>query len=856
MPRSPDPASCRPALPLVLAAASLTVLILSALARAQLPQARISSLSRVGVRSGEAVEVTLRGTDLEGASALWFDHPGLKATHLKDLTFRVSCAPDVPLGHHDVRAIGTYGVSNPRAFVVGDRPEAAEVEPNDAAEQATPVVAGSVVNGEISAPAQVDFLKFEGKHGQRLFLDLQAERIDSRLDATVRVLTASGKELAESHDVFGADPFLDLTLPADGTYLIKIHDSVYAGSPDHFYRLAIHDGPHIDAILPRALAEGAGGTFIVLGRGLGAHAATAPGLKADGSPLQQLPVSLAPAEARAEDPDQIRLPLASSRGLFVEEFAYAFIRPDRVGAAPVVSQPFPIGIATGPLVDEREPNDEDDQAQVVTVPCDISGTFGAPGDVDLFRFNCKKGEVWRIEAVAERQDSPADPILLVQKAGAKGQAPRDVASADDLADAGLGVRFNTQSVDAEIRLEVPEDGPYQVQVSDLYASQRGDPRLTYRLVIRREQPDFRLVILPASATETDGITLRAGGRTSAYVGAQRRDGLSGAIRVEAAELPPGVRCAPVVIGPGQTLVPVVFEADEGARTVHGVVRLVGRGRFGDRKDELTYTPGAGSLGADLSHQALAGGLVLPPATAKDEAAPARIFHGFVLAVRGEPAPLALTARPEALVVAQGRQVELDLAVTRRAGFAEAVAVSAAELPPNVPAASVTIAKDARTGTLPLFIPRNVPPGTYSFVVRGSGPYPFHKDPKAKEKPKVTLSEPSNPITIAVRPAPVQLAVDAKGGNLKQGAQLEVEATITRQNGFSGPATLTLHAPGGSRLTAQPATIAAGQTKARLVIKAGKESPAGAVANATLRATQAIRGEVIDVDEPLALTIAK
>ena len=62
-------------------------------ALAQLPQARITSLSRPGVRSGESAEVTLRGTDLEGVTQLWFDHPGLKAAHVKDLTFRVSCDP-------------------------------------------------------------------------------------------------------------------------------------------------------------------------------------------------------------------------------------------------------------------------------------------------------------------------------------------------------------------------------------------------------------------------------------------------------------------------------------------------------------------------------------------------------------------------------------------------------------------------------------------------------------------------------------------------------------------------------------------------------------------------------------------
>ena len=64
--------------------------------------------------------------------------------------------------------------------------------------------------------------------------------------------TPSGTELAESRDVFGLDPFLDVTLPADGRYVIKVHDAIYAGSTDHVYRLTVHDGPHLDAILPAA----------------------------------------------------------------------------------------------------------------------------------------------------------------------------------------------------------------------------------------------------------------------------------------------------------------------------------------------------------------------------------------------------------------------------------------------------------------------------------------------------------------------------------------------------------------------------------------------------------------------------
>jgi hypothetical protein len=141
-------------------------------------------------------------------------------------------------------------------------------------------------------------------------------------------------------------------------------------------------------------------------------------------------------------------------------------------------------------------------------------------------------------------------------------------------------------------------------------------------------------------------------------------------------------------------------------------------------------------------------------------------------------------------------------------------------------------------------------------VRGSGPYPFNKDPKAKEKPNVTLSEPSNPVTVTVRPAPVHLAVDNKGGNLKQGQQLEIEATISRQNGFQGAIDLALNVPESVKLSASPVTIAAGQTRAKLVVKAAKDSPAGVVPNATVRATAVVGGETILMDEPVALTIAK
>src|SRR5206468_3941124 len=152
-----------------------------------LPQPNLQSVFPLGVKAGGSVEVTIRGSDLEGATTLWFDHPWLKATHVKGLSFKVEAAAATPAGHHDIRAVGTYGVSNPRVFVVGDRDEVNEAEPNNTPEQAKTIAVNSVVNGEIAA-ADVDCFAFEGKKCQRVLLDLEAERVDSRLDATLRLL--------------------------------------------------------------------------------------------------------------------------------------------------------------------------------------------------------------------------------------------------------------------------------------------------------------------------------------------------------------------------------------------------------------------------------------------------------------------------------------------------------------------------------------------------------------------------------------------------------------------------------------------------------------------------------------------
>ena len=68
---------------------------------------------------------------------------------LKTHTIKVTLPANAPLGNQDVRIITKAGISNPRAFVVGDRKEFVETEPNNDEPQANRIELNSTVNGTI-----------------------------------------------------------------------------------------------------------------------------------------------------------------------------------------------------------------------------------------------------------------------------------------------------------------------------------------------------------------------------------------------------------------------------------------------------------------------------------------------------------------------------------------------------------------------------------------------------------------------------------------------------------------------------------------------------------------------------------
>jgi len=90
---------------------------------AQLPVARLSTIFPCGAQVGKTVEVEVTGQDLDDLRDLQFFTTNITVKHLTASKFSVAISSNAPVGTYDVRAVGRFGISNPRSFAIGDLPE-------------------------------------------------------------------------------------------------------------------------------------------------------------------------------------------------------------------------------------------------------------------------------------------------------------------------------------------------------------------------------------------------------------------------------------------------------------------------------------------------------------------------------------------------------------------------------------------------------------------------------------------------------------------------------------------------------------------------------------------------------------
>jgi len=549
------------------------------LSQAQLPQTRLLAVFPQGAQSGQSVEVTAaNGTDLDELDRMTFSHPGIKAELKSGSTFVVTVAANVPVGTYEARVHGLYGTSNPRCFVVGALPEVLENDANNTQDTAQAVEVGTVINGRSNRGADVDFYKVTGKKGQRLLIECQALRIDSKFQAELRLYSQSGRRIGRSIARFRTqDPILDVTFREDGDYFIRATDFVYGGSNDYGYRLKIHTGPHVDFVIPPAGVPGSKTRYTLVGRNLpGSQPA---GIGSDGRQLEKLDVEITlPNKPTELTPGRTAFSFESSLdgSSYVYQGANGSANPVRIAFAPQ------------PLKLEVEPNNAPAEAQKIVVPGEIAGQLQQRADVDTFEFDAKAGQVFWIDVFGHQLGHLTDPYLTVEQVTKKDDGTETVkrlTAQDDTKTNAIANLFDTLSNDPGYRLAIPADGLYRVTVRDRYWESRGSPDLQYHLAIRPEEHDFRLVVIPAAPVQnattviqTWAPGLRRGQSLQVKVAAIRKHGFKGVIDVSAENLPAGVTCRSVSIDGSLSATDLVFTASEDAKPGDHSIRLVGKAR--------------------------------------------------------------------------------------------------------------------------------------------------------------------------------------------------------------------------------------------------------------------------------------
>ncbi|MBI4662836.1 MAG: hypothetical protein HY735_28810 [Verrucomicrobia bacterium] len=687
----------------------LAAVLQSSASYGQLPVARLSAIFPPGSTSGRTVEVAVSGLDLDDVDRIIFSHDGIKSAPKlsKDRArpepnqFVLTVSSHIPPGIYEARAIGRFGMTNPRAFVVSDRREIIEPAQNHSRESPAALELESVMNGHADANA-ADFFKFSAKKGQRLMIECAVAAIDSRMDPVLVLYGASGRELDRNR----RGGTLDLTVQSDSLFILKVHDVLYRGGEEYFYRLSISAAPHLDFILPPCGLAGTKSKFDLYGRNLPGGIPT--DFKVHGKTLEKLAVEIDLPPEDSNKPRAFPGIVLKPADAVINGIEYQLSAPQ--GS----SNPLLISFATAPVVLEEGANDKGESAQKVTVPCEYVGQFHPKDDRDWIAFEAKKGEAYWVEIFSHRLGLPTDPFLLIQRVAEDekgGEKISDVQELYDL-DANLGgPEFNTATRDAGARFEAKESGTYRILARDLFNSVESDPRLIYRLAIRKAAPDFRLVALPQPPPPINrdkreatpwALFLRKGETVAVKVLAFRREGFNGEIRLAVEGLPPGVRADDVQIEPNKSSAVVLLTAAENAAGWNGPIRILGKASIGAteavreaREADVNWT--VPDYNSEPVTSRIRGDLML--AVSDQEAAPVSIF----------------AAEEKVWETSLAGKLQIPLKVQRRGEFNDTIKLKAAGLSALDPMKEVDVANSTNAVMLSLDLTQlKVPVGVHSF----------------------------------------------------------------------------------------------------------------------------------------------
>ncbi len=731
MPYSPVPSSRSTA---VGPAAGWAVLVAGLVAvplPAQLPRTTIDAVYPPGGKAGQTVEVTVTGPAAGRVERLVFSHPGIVAT-VKTAKpdefaetaepvfgrFDVAIAASVPPGVYQVRAVGMYGLSNPRAFVVGTRQEIVTAGTHRSPEKAVVVPVGATVNSRTAAVGH-DYYRVKLQAGQKVALRLSAQQIDSRLSAVLSVFDSSARQLAQAFAV-ERDPVLLFTAPRDDEYLVRIHDEVFAGGNEYFYRLTIDGGPFLLTTLPVAGIAGQSSEIRLVGWNL-------PRGKPAPFTWRGIPLVSDVYSAALSDTGLGPFPP------LVPQFPNL-----AVSSVPAIAIPLPnqarghLAATQDPVVVES-PNSDADHPQRLTLPCDVTGMFYPEGDDDWYEFVAQQGKQYWIEVISHRMGSDADPVFLLQQVQQDSNGRdvgKDLILVDDPPGRNASIRasYVLDSDDPALLWTAPADGTYRIMVRDQFGSGRQDPRAVYRLVIRSPRPSCRIVAIPQDLRSVTGnavaarpLALRRGESAAVRLLIERREGFSDDVTVEASGVPKGVKAGRVTLTTASgSMVWLTLQAAADAPGFLGPIELRATSRRGKQS---------------VQHPVQIGSVIRGTKNRQVDPARLRLTDSLWIHVREDDrVPLRLDLEQTDIATSLGGEVALKVHLAREAGFDEPVTLTALGLPKEITLAKVTAAKGQSEVSVTVAVKNaRVQPGVYTFILRGDTKQKRSPDPRAVER---------------------------------------------------------------------------------------------------------------------------
>ncbi len=518
---------------------------------------RLNSMAPLGGHSGSSLDFRLRGEDLRGIRAVWFDCDRLTAEvkQVKEIVLektkysaklqspgqevliRATIADDAAVGAHSMRLLTEWGLSSPLTLLVSDREVVGEQSvPHHKPASAQPLDLPANLNGKIGQKGEVDYYAFNALENQELrfevlvaggllagspihfrdpelilyqpftgWFESNARRLETRVESTALPLPSEG-EISR--------PRLRHRFSKEGRYLVAVGSLSQKGGDGHTYQL------RITPVTSKLQKPQGGWTYFKPAHAARFHDWQERGFTREIHSDRWQQLWSRAAGRPSGSPETAQSGKESGQ-------------PGRSPANPGFQGP---SLAGFPVVFEKEPDEIVELAAAISLPVIVQGKVDAPGDVDHFRFAAKAGQKVAFEIRSGDRMAPGFSLWL-EVLDSAGQTVCTNVYRTVQSNSAYWLKY----LRSKTIFSFEEGGEYTLRLRDL-TSRRGGAGFAYRVLVRPQVPHVGVVTLAGE----DHINLIPGEARQLKVTIEREEGFDHLVALHFENLPPAVQVLPTV----------------------------------------------------------------------------------------------------------------------------------------------------------------------------------------------------------------------------------------------------------------------------------------------------------------------